>query len=846
MPENITERSVSSTSTGFSEVFDGIKSSTPEEANRALLYMLEDLQEMMSFISTSRKEWEDTVDSISDPLFIHDRDFKVIKCNRTYKELAGAATFNEIIGRPYFEFFPKMDGPFNNCLKAVKEEAAEEENEFSMPAINKIFKVRHYPINNTDGKLLYSVHLMEDVTEIKRAEQLLRDSEEKFRSVAASAQDGIVIMNNEGLISYWNEAAGKIFGYSAEEVLGKDAYVLLAPERYYEAFKEGFDQFKSTGQGPLVGKTLELVAIRKSGAEFPVELSVSAVRFKDGWNAIGTLRDITDRKLAEDRIRHEMEVTKHLLMIAKSTAHLTDPNKFMASSVECVRQITGCDVCLSYLWEDEIQRFKPFEEAGLSQNLTPYFRTESIGMDIPLIKKATEKDFEVVENYATLDESCFKAAGCGFFRLIKDLDRIVVIPLKGKNDIFGLLVCLCLSDAKNQAALSAQRALELYQGIAYQVSIGLENVLLYRNSINRTLELSRKVETIQTMHEIDRSILSTLDSHEILEMVVLMVIKIISCDRATVALINNERNEFYYAAGFGTSVLKKGEFVPFSDTNSTEVIKTGRPQYISNLKEVKRLLPLEKSFLDEGFLSHLRMPLSVKGECIGVLSVGMKQPSAFTPEDLSTLEKFSAQLSVALENSRLLQDVEDLFISTIRVLSNTIDAKSPWTKGHSRRVTDMAINMGKEMGLPEKELKKLEVAGLLHDIGKIGTYETILDKPGKLTEEELNIMRRHPLEGAAMLEPIKQMRDVIIPAIKYHHEFYDGHGYPSGLKGEEVPLMARILAVADTVDAMGADRPYRNGRKMNAIIDELKKCSGTQFDPKIVDIFLKTIINTIE
>ena len=142
------------------------------------------------------------------------------------------------------------------------------------------------------------------------------------------------------------------------------------------------------------------------------------------------------------------------------------------------------------------------------------------------------------------------------------------------------------------------------------------------------------------------------------------------------------------------------------------------------------------------------------------------------------------------------------------------------------------------MRFDEKGLKDMETAGLLHDIGKLGTYESILDKPGKLTGEELNIMRQHPGKGAEILEPIKQLKH-IIPAIKYHHEFYDGKGYPEGLKGEAIPLSARIMAVADTVDAMGADRPYRKGRVMDVISAELKRCSGTQFDPNVVDVFLK-------
>jgi len=343
---------------------------------------------------------------------------------------------------------------------------------------------------------------------------------------------------------------------------------------------------------------------------------------------------------------------------------------------------------------------------------------------------------------------------------------------------------------------------------------------------------------IQVMQEIDRSILSALESHEIMETAASMISRIIQCDRATIAIADRDKESFTYAAGFGIKILPKGSVIAFKDTSGTEVMDSCMSEYISNIHEAGDLLSFEQTLKNEGYFSHIRAPIVVKGEGQGFLCIGSRRPSAFTPQDLSTLETLASQVGVALENSRLLKDIEELFIGTVRTLSEAIDAKSSWTRGHSERMTRLAIEIGKEMGLGDEELKRLELAGLLHDLGKIGTYESVLDKPEKLTEGEVTMIRSHPIDAARILAPIKQLRDVV-PTIKAHHEFYNGHGYPEGLKGKDIPLLSRILGVADAVDAMGADRPYRKGIPMDEIVAELKRCSGSQLDPVVVEAFLR-------
>lgn len=190
------------------------------------------------------------------------------------------------------------------------------------------------------------------------------------------------------------------------------------------------------------------------------------------------------------------------------------------------------------------------------------------------------------------------------------------------------------------------------------------------------------------------------------------------------------------------------------------------------------------------------------------------------------------------ERKNVEKELHELFLAAMESLASAIEAKSPWTRGHSERVAGYALKIGQSLGLTNGELEKLHIAALLHDIGKIGIYDNILDKPGKLTNAEYETIKQHPSKGADMIAPIRQLHD-IIPWVRGHHERYDGTGYPDGLKGEDIPFQARILAVADTFDSMTAERPYRMTPGKAQAREEIKRYAGTQFDPVVVEALLR-------
>jgi putative nucleotidyltransferase with HDIG domain len=182
----------------------------------------------------------------------------------------------------------------------------------------------------------------------------------------------------------------------------------------------------------------------------------------------------------------------------------------------------------------------------------------------------------------------------------------------------------------------------------------------------------------------------------------------------------------------------------------------------------------------------------------------------------------------------------DVLVESFRAIISTLEEKDSYTHGHSIRVAEYAVLMAQEVGLSEVEVREVELSALFHDVGKIGIPDNVLLKPARLTRAEFEIMKSHPVRSARILEKISHLRN-LIPGIKYHHERYDGLGYPEGLAADAIPLYARIILIADTYDAMTSTRPYRLALDREVAFAELRSCSGTQFDPNLVDAFIKAM-----
>jgi HD-GYP domain-containing protein (c-di-GMP phosphodiesterase class II) len=248
----------------------------------------------------------------------------------------------------------------------------------------------------------------------------------------------------------------------------------------------------------------------------------------------------------------------------------------------------------------------------------------------------------------------------------------------------------------------------------------------------------------------------------------------------------------------------------------------------------------------DAWLSQLVLfPLSRNDRAFGgIMAINRRDGLGFGSEEIQFINAMAERSSAFLENVRLYDDLEQLFMGMLHALVSSIDAKDPYTCGHSQRVAWLSRHIAGLAGIAEAESQRVYLSGLLHDIGKIGVSEAVLRKTGLLTPDEYEEMKRHPEIGANILQGVRQVDDVI-PGVLHHHDRFDGKGYPFSLRGEEIPLLGRIVALADSFDAITSNRTYREAQSIAAATTEIRRCSGTQFDPILADLFVQQDLDEI-
>ncbi len=390
--------------------------------------------------------------------------------------------------------------------------------------------------------------------------------------------------------------------------------------------------------------------------------------------------------------------------------------------------------------------------------------------------------------------------------MIVETDVIGVLDAESPVVNFFEAEDLEVFEAFASVAAAAVRNARLFRAME-DANTALKANLMEMERLNKELEaysgqvatardaLERQVKQLTTLHHAGQAVISSLDLDTTLERIVSMTQEIVDSSSTTIRLIDQETEELRVKVQVGEE--KEGET-----------------------------------------FARIDLPLKVGDKTIGMFELASAR--GYGDEEKRLLETLASQAAIAIENARLFEDTQRTYYDTLRSLAGALEARDSYTRGHSQRVADLSLKLAEMLEVDEQERREIYSAALLHDIGKIGVRDEILLKPGKLSDEEMETIRSHPIFGDAILAPLKFLGKVT-GMVKHHHERWDGKGYPDGLAAEQIPLASRIVAVSDTYDALTSDRPYRSRRTHEEALAIIQEESGAQFDPGVVEALMSVM-----
>jgi HD-GYP domain-containing protein (c-di-GMP phosphodiesterase class II) len=406
-----------------------------------------------------------------------------------------------------------------------------------------------------------------------------------------------------------------------------------------------------------------------------------------------------------------------------------------------------------------------------------------------------------------------------------DTNSLICVPVKGRDSaVLGVLNV----NNKSSHEEFTNDDLDLLEVVANQAGIALENARLFTTAKDRIQEL-------ETIHEASEQILEAQSSEAVLSLMEEQIKEIYpDCEHGVVFVDpDNLFIELYQAGPYIEGIFKRGREKGIVAERIMDLDQIYQRPLLSDFPDPLSVRIYDDEELTKGAL--FSVPLKSPKGILGYVDIYLDDEEKIDLDRVKVLEIVVHQAAANLENRKLYEEMGHGYTETIRALSSAIDAKDKYTIGHSERVALFAVELGRALGFDSQTLNYVERAGILHDIGKIGVSELILGKPGRLDEHEFQEMKDHLRKSAEILKPIKFLGPAY-EGLVMHHERMDGRGY-LGITGEKIPLLGRILAIADAFDAMTSDRPYRKGLPVSVAKKELKKNAGTQFDEDLVDIF---------
>ena len=644
-------------------------------------------------------------------------------------------------------------------------------------------------------------------------------SEARHQMVAGLTADYVYEMDvNEhgGLSRSWiSDSFARITGYTPQEMDAQGGWETM---------------IHPLDDGVFEGQVKRLLSNQPDYSEFRIIRKDGQVRWIEDFSrpisdektgrvikVIGAARDITEKKLREMELQVIVEISEAMRTAdtreeiqAILVEHMIDLLHLDGVTLEQLDPVNGEReiVCAGGMWSD------------LEGNIIP----AGAGIGAQVIASGTAR---MIDDISKSNEVYNKRAFTG-------LKSAACIPLLIQDQPIGLFW-----------VGSRQSLTEMDMRVMRSVA-GMAANAIHRADLNE--QTLRRLDELNALRAIDQAINNSLDINLTLEMIVRQLRQLCGGDAVDILVYRPALLTLTYAAGdgFRTDEIKKSS-LRIGSGGAGRVALEQKPLWSEDIRKSKSECARKELVAAEEFIAYHACPLVVKGEIKGVLEVFHRQPFTAADEWKNILQTVATQAAIAIDNSEMFQGLQKLntdlllaYDETIEGWAAALELRDHDTEGHSRRVTECAVRMAAEAGFSQIELAHVRRGAILHDIGKIYVPDEILRKPGPLDDKEWIIMREHPLVAFELLSRVKYLAPALdIPYC--HHERWDGKGYPRGLKGEEIPLAARLFAVADVYDALTSDRPYRKAWSRDKALEYIREQSGKHFDPKAVVLFFQTL-----
>ena len=758
------------------------------------------------------------IDNMPDQIFVKDRQGRFLIANQAVVQSRGVASEADLLGKTDFDLFPREQAHDYQTIEQAVMEAGEPIN--NQPESYTVSRTgtRHWilttkvPLRDERGQVIGLVGLIRDISELKQAEQTLRDSEEYYRLMFESNPLPMWVFDTDTLAFLSvNEAAIANYGYSREQFLSmtiKD----IRPAEDVAQLVGTVAQPNAGGRNGGVWRHR-----KRDGSIIDVEMFTHDVKFADRPARLALANDVTARQQHERELE-AIAVLSAALRTAQTRAEM------LPVVLDELLGLFGAEAAALDFGDPVTGESLTELGRGLWTGLSGQYTPSGDGITAQVLTTG-----QVYQNNDIQTDPRFTQAA-----LVGGIRAVACAPLTADQRKIGALWI-------GRRAPFHPAEVRLLKSIADMAANAIQ-----RASLHEATE--RHLQQLAALREIDQAIASSLDLKFSLNVLLEQVTRQLGVDAADVLIYLPALHRLDYAAGrgFRTGAIEKVS-LRLGEGHAGRAALERRVQHISNIPALGREPGTASLVAPEGFVEYYGTPLIAKGNVLGVLELFHRHPIQQDANWLEFLSAVAGQAAIAIDNIHLFEGLERsnvelalAYDATIEGWSHALDLRDKETEGHSQRVTELTLQLAEAMGVGEPELVPIRRGALLHDIGKMGVPDAILLKPGTLSDEEFALMKRHPALAYDMLSPIGYLQPALdIPYC--HHEKWDGSGYPRGLKGEQIPLAARIFAVADVWDALRSDRPYRPAWPEDKVREHIRALAGTHFDPKVMEVFLSLV-----